>query len=370
MATLDKLIVRDFRNIAVAELRFSPKVNCIWGNNGEGKTNLIDAIWYLSMTKSAFAVMDRYNFRHGTDSFSLSGDYTMDNGTTARFSMEVGQDGKKLRRDDEPLRRISEHIGDLPIVMVSPQDGSMVSESGEERRRFLNAVLSQMDRSYLEAMQQYNRVLSQRNRLLKEERVDGCLLDVFDSRLDALSGDIYEKRKEFTAQLDPVVEKYYGMISGGHEEVSVEYSSDLSKGSMGELLAASRDKDAALGYTSVGLQRDDLSFLLGGHSMRRCGSQGQQKSFLVALKFAQYDLMREQVGRSPMLLLDDVFDKLDYSRISNLLAMVSGADFGQIFITDSNKVRISGLLDRMTTDSAYYETEAGSFTRTEADMNE
>lgn len=227
-----------------------------------------------------------------------------------------------------------------------------------------------MDRNYLDSMVQYNKLLAQRNRTLKTPSPDEELLNVFDSRMGALAAGIYNKRSEFVNGLGPIVKNYYDMISGGNETVSVEYQSALSKQPLEEILAACREKDRLLGYTTAGIQRDDLAFSLGGHPMRHCGSQGQQKSFLVALKFAQYDLMRQQTGASPILLLDDVFDKLDYSRISNLLGMVSGNGFGQIFLTDSNKVRISGLLDRITSDSAYFETTAGNFTRTEAGANE
>ncbi|MCQ2145323.1 MAG: DNA replication/repair protein RecF [Bacteroidales bacterium] len=363
MAILDRIVVQDFRNISLAELRFSPKVNCISGNNGEGKTNLMDAIWYLSMTKSAFSSSDRFNFRHGRDSFSIAGTYVMDNGTCSKFAISVSDGGeKKLRRDDKPYGKISEHIGILPIVMVSPSDTALVSESGEERRKFLNAVLSQMDRKYLSDVQQYNRLLLQRNRELKSHRPDIDLLKIFDARMSAYAGAIHEARARFTADLNPVVSRYYELISGGREEVSIRYSSDLDRGDLESLLAASREKDLVMKFTTVGVQRDDLSFMMGDHPIRKCGSQGQQKSFLVALKFAQYELMKEGYGFPPILLLDDVFDKLDMGRISNLLAMVAGQDFGQIFITDSNKVRLSGIVDGITMDRAYFDTVAGSFT--------
>jgi DNA replication and repair protein RecF len=364
MPVLEKIVISDFRNIELQELEFSPNVNCISGNNGEGKTNLLDAIHYLSMTKSAFASSDRYVLRHGAEELALAGTYAMENGLKSRFALKMTAKGeKKVRRDDKPYQKISEHIGLLPVVMVSPADVSMVSESGEERRRFVNAVLSQMDREYMSALQQYNRLLLQRNRMLKEMDPDRSLLEVIDMRMSALADPIYEARRKFVEDIRPVVSQYYKDVSGGSELVGIEYDSELSKASLDMLLEASYEKDRIMKYTTSGIQRDDFIFTMNGHPIRRYGSQGQQKSFLVSLKFAQYEIMKRNYGFAPILLLDDVFDKLDMGRISNLLQMVASNDFGQIFITDSNKVRMSGIVDRLTQDRAYYETVSGTFTR-------
>ena len=371
MPVLKKIAVQDFRNIVFQELSFSPNVNCVSGNNGVGKTNLMDAIWYLSMTKSALSSSDRFNFRHGTDAFAIAGTYDMtrpgdtDSGTPpplTRFSVQVDSKGeKKVRRDDKPYSRIADHIGTLPIVMVSPADTALVSESGDDRRRFVNSVLSQMDREYLSAIQQYNRLLSQRNRMLKDGVRDDGLLSVFDERMDGYATKVSEVRARFVEELQPVVSERYATLSGGRETVSIGYQSDLLKGSLVDQLRACREKDLALGYTTAGIQRDDFVFKMDGYPIRRCGSQGQQKSFLVSLKFAQYEIMKIRYGFPPTLLLDDVFDKLDMSRIGNLLGMVAGEDFGQIFITDSNKVRMSGIVDNLTADRAYFEADGGEF---------
>ena len=362
MPILEKIVIADFRNIELQELEFSQNINCISGNNGEGKTNLLDAIYYLSMTKSAFATSDRYTFRHGTDEFSISGLYRMENGLSSRFSLKMTSKGeKKVKRDDKPYNKVSEHVGTLPIVMVSPADISLVSESGDERRRFVNAVLSQMDHEYMSAMQQYNRLLLQRNKMLKEMNPDRSLLEVIDMRMGALAQPVYEARKKFVEDLKPIVREFYKAVSGGSEDVDIEYESELSKAPLEQLLAESYEKDRVLKYTTAGLQRDDFAFKMNGWQIRRHGSQGQQKSFLVSLKFAQYEIMKKKYGFAPVLLLDDVFDKLDMGRISNLLQMVSGNDFGQIFITDSNKVRMSGIVDVLTQDRAYFETVAGTF---------
>lgn len=362
MPALKKIVVQNFRNIAFQELTFSPNVNCISGNNGEGKTNLIDAIYYLSMTKSALSTTDKFNFRHGTDSFTVAGTYDMPNGLESRFSVQVRSDGdKKVKRDEKTYQRVSEHIGALPIVLVSPGDISMVSTSGDERRKFVNSVLSQMDKSYLAAVQQYNRYLLQRNHLLKDLSPDEDLLCAFDARLESLAIPISESRRRFVDALTPVVQDYYYELSGGKEEVSIEYVTDMDKGPLSETLLRHRDADRALKFTRAGVHRDDFVFMMDGYPIRKCGSQGQQKSFLVSLKFAQYELMKDSYGFAPILLLDDLFDKLDMGRVSNLLSMVAGADFGQIFLTDSNKVRLESIVDALTDDRSYFETSAGEF---------
>ena len=362
MAVLKKIVVKDFRNIAFQELAFSPGVNCISGNNGEGKTNLLDAIYYLSMTKSALAPTDRMNIRYGEKEFQIGGLYGMPDGLEERFSVRATDTGeKKITRGEKAYGRISDHIGVLPVVMVSPGDSSLVSESGAERRRFLNAVLSQTDRPYLSAIQQYNRLLQQRNALLKEGNADPGLLEVIDTRLEAAGRPVYEARKRFAENLEPAVKKYYSLISGGSEEVGIEYQSDLSKGPLNDILRSQLEKDRIFRYTTAGLQRDDLVFTMNGHPIRRAGSQGQQKSFLVALKFAEYELMRGEDGTAPILLLDDVFDKLDLGRISNLISMVTGSGFSQIFITDCDPARLRKLVDGITEDRAYFSAEGGHF---------
>lgn len=364
MPVLEKIVISDYRNIQLQELEFSPNVNCISGNNGEGKTNLLDAIYYLSMTKSAFATSDRYNFRHGTEEFSIAGTYRMENGLSSRFALAMSSKGdKKVKRDDKVYQKVSEHVGVLPVVMVSPSDVSMVSESGDERRRFVNAVLSQMDREYMNSMQQYNRLLLQRNKMLKDMDVDRSLLEVIDMRMAALADPVYKARRQFVDDLRPVVAEYYRALSGDSEQVDIQYDSSLDKAPLDQLLASSYEKDRILKHTTAGVHRDDFIFTMNGHPIRRYGSQGQQKSFLVSLKFAQYEIMKKKYGFAPVLLLDDVFDKLDMGRISNLLQMVASNDFGQIFITDSNKVRMSGIVDGLTQDRAYFETVSGTFSR-------
>lgn len=360
MPFLKRTIIQDFRNISLQELEFCGKLNCICGGNGEGKTNLLDAVWYLSMTKSAFSVSDRFNFRHGTDSFGISGTYGLENGLGTRISVQVDRDGsKKLKRDDRLYVRISDHIGLLPIVMVSPADSALVTDTGDERRKFVNAVLSQTDAEYLSSVQAYNTLLAQRNRLLKDSPDEDALLDILDERLDATARPIFEKRNRFTGGLVPVVRKYYEMISGASEDVDIEYRSDLLKGELLQTLHDSRQKDRLLKFTSAGIQRDDFIFTMDGFPIRKCGSQGQQKSFLVALKFAQYEIMKDICGTSPILLLDDLFDKLDSKRVANLLDAVSDEGFGQIFLSDTNRERICKAVGAK--ECRFFEAVGGTF---------
>ena len=254
-------------------------------------------------------------------------------------------------------------MGVLPVVMVSPADVSMVSESGEERRRFVNSVLSQMDREYMTALQQYNRLLLQRNTVLKEPSVDCALLEVIDMRLSVLAEPIYQARKKFVDQLKPIVSEYYRLLSGDSEQVDIEYESELSKAGLDMLLASSFERDRIMKHTNVGVHRDDFAFKMNGHPIRRFGSQGQQKSFLVSLKFAQYEIMKKNYGFAPILLLDDVFDKLDMGRVEKLLALVGGEDFGQILITDCNKVRLETTLERAGKEYALFTVEGGDVKR-------
>ena len=284
---LKKIVVQDFRNIELQELEFCPNVNCISGNNGEGKTNLMDAIWYLSMAKSAFSSSDRFNIRFGCSGFALSGLYSMPSGPDTRISVQVDSSSKKMKRDDKVYTRLVDHIGLLPVVMVSPADASMVSETGEERRKFCNAVLSQMSAEYLNFVQNYSRLLLQRNTILKSGSPDWQLLDVMDEQMDSCAVPVSEMRRRLAEDLSPLVQKFYSQISGGKEEVSISYRSDLDGGRLADILRSRREKDTILKYTSAGIQRDDFLFEMNGRPIRRCGSQGQQKSFLVALKFAQ-----------------------------------------------------------------------------------
>ena len=358
---LKRIVVSDFKNISSADLHFSPKINCIFGRNGEGKTNLADAIHYLSMTKDMLAVQDRYAVRYGTDSAAVYGEYAL-GADVARVGLKICADGQKtLKYNDKPCARFSEHIGRLPIVPVSPADMSLVSDAAEERRRFLNGMLSQIDRNYLNSVMSYNKLIKQRNALLRQGGVQDILLETFTDRLGVYAGYIHEKRAWAADLLTPLVSEYYSALSGGREEIGLAYVSELSGKSMQELLSASLARDKVLGYTSTGVHRDDLLFTMDGHPVRKCASQGQRKSFLVSLKLAQSVLMHKVYGHSPLLLLDDLFDKLDRERVGALVDMVAGEGFGQIFITDTDYSALQGVTRAFSTHCMFIEASGGNF---------
>ena len=362
MATLEHIMMQNFRNIVFADLEFSPGVNCICGNNGQGKTNLLDAVHFLSMTKSALGIPDRYCIRQGCRSFALGGVYRLPDGIGTKLSLSVDEKGKTVQRDGKAYRRISSHIGLLPIVAVSPSDGAWVSEGGEQRRSFVNSVLCQMDVAYMAELQKYNRLLDQRNHLLKEASPDAMLLDTLDCSLSPLAERISGARAEFTSRLEVLVAEFYKELSGNGESVGIGYRSDMGDGvSLEEQLSRNRQRDMILRFTSAGVQRDDFIFTMNGVPIRRCGSQGQQKSFIVAVKLAQYEMMRRAYGYAPQLLLDDLFDKLDRRRIAALMALVGRGDYGQIFITDTNRDRVDEIVRGVTADTAYFNAANGEF---------
>jgi len=357
---LKKIAVNNFKNISEAQLVFSPKINCITGINGSGKTNLLDAVYYLSMTKSFFSTIDHFSINYNSDFAALNAEYARDDSGVENISLSFNSKGEKhLKRNSRSYTRFSDHIGLLPVVMVSPSDSSLINDSGEERRKFMNAILSQVDKEYLRRLQNYNQLLIQRNKLLKSDNISDDLLLTFTEQISVNAEYVHARRMEFIEQLLPLVSEYYKLLSGEREEVGIEYKSDLNYGNLNEILMKNLEKDKILKYTSAGVQRDDLQFSMNGHPIRRGGSQGQQKSFLIALKLAQFAVMKKIHGVSPILLLDDLFDKLDMLRVEQLLRLVSSDFFGQIFITDSNKVRISSILEEINGESRSFEIVNG-----------
>ncbi|MDD2583763.1 MAG: DNA replication and repair protein RecF [Bacteroidales bacterium] len=358
---LNKITISGFKNISATEISFSPKLNCITGMNGAGKTNLLDSIYFLSMTKSYFSGLDLNIIGYNIDLCSVAGEYIREDETTDLITFSLEKAGPKhFKRNLKKYSRLSDHIGVIPIVMVSPYDNCLINESGEERRKFMNSILSQLDNEYLRRVQNYNQLLAQRNRLLKSDNFSRDLLDTFSERLSWNATYIFEKRAEFVGKLFPIVNKYYNELSGQKESIEMEYRSHLKQGNLEELLKANIQKDCILKHTSVGIHRDDLVFNMNGHLFRICGSQGQQKTFLISLKLAQFEIMKQMHKRVPLLLLDDVFDKLDMNRVQSLLNMVSSNLFGQIFITDSNKVRVKEILAKINGSSSLFEIDSGT----------
>ncbi len=356
---LKKLVLINFKNIAQAEITLSERLNCFVGDNGAGKTNVLDAVYYLSMSKSALTMTDGQSVRHGEDFFVVEGTYAGDSGSNDTVNCSfLRRSGKVLKLNGKEYDRMADHVGRFPVVMVSPQDSVLITDAAEERRRYLNAFLSQLDRDYLASLMRYNAVLAERNRFLKSSS-DEQMLQIYDMQLADHAARIYERRRDIIERMRPLVAEFYRQLSGDREQVEIEYRSELASASMGELLLASRERDIVNGFTTSGVHRDDMSLRIGGYPLRKYGSQGQQKSFLMSLKLAQYRILAEVCGERPLLLLDDLFDKLDTSRVENLLTLVAGDDFGQIFITDCNRSRLETILSRAGEKYALFMVEGG-----------
>jgi DNA replication and repair protein RecF len=360
---LSRLLISHFKNIDQAGLEFSPGINVLYGDNGEGKTNLLDAIYYLSVCKSALSIPDRSVIRHESHEFTLFGEYAMEKGITEKISCSVPLQGDKIfQRNGKRYEKLSLHVGLLTVVMVSPQDISLVYGSGEERRKYMNFLLSQTEPDYLQTVLEYKKILHQRNKLLKSERVPEDVLQVLDATLSSRADRIHAWRSELCHLLRPHVTRYYSLLASDKEHVDLSYDSDLNRAPMKALLEKYLERDKVLQFTSSGIQRDDIHFSLDSHSLKVCGSQGQQKTFLLALKLAQFALIKQMKGMAPIMLLDDVFDKLDAQRVSRLLHLVVEDGFGQIFITDSNKVRVEEIIRALGGPSKIFRVKEGVFT--------
>ncbi|HAX95402.1 MAG TPA: DNA replication and repair protein RecF [Prolixibacteraceae bacterium] len=351
---LKNLTAVNFKNFQEVVLDCVPRLNCFIGDNGAGKTNLLDAIYYLSFTKSFFNSVDHMNVRHGENWFMLKGFYNRTGKEEEIICSYQESQKKQIKRNSKAYRKMSEHIGLLPLVMVSPGDSVLIMGGSEERRRFMDGVISQFDSGYLHDLIRYNRVLMQRNNLLKQvsqgQAPDVEVIDVYDGQLAESGTKIFERRISFIRDMVPVFQKYYSIISRGVEAVGLEYLSDLSSGPMYDQLKATYARDRMVQYTTAGIHKDDMSLILGDHPMKRIGSQGQQKTYLIALKLAQFEFIANVSGIKPILLLDDIFDKLDKNRVEQIVKLVSGDQFGQIFITDTNREHLDAILRSVTSD--------------------
>ncbi len=350
---LKRLSIVNFKNYDEAEFSFSDKINCFVGNNGVGKTNLMDAIHYLALAKSYFNAIDSQNIKHEKDFAVIQGDFIIDDHPEAIYCGIQRNKRKQFRRNKKDYQKLSEHIGLIPLVMISPADSSLILEGGEERRKFINSVIAQFDRNYLENLIQYNHALVQRNKLLKDinnsENFDRDYLSVWDEQLIAYGQKIFIARKDFIEKLLPVFAKFYSAISGEMEEVKLIYESQLFEKDMRALLNESLRKDLILQYTTTGIHKDELDMKLGGYSLKKTGSQGQQKTFIVALKLAKFDFIRNICKMNPILLLDDIFDKFDHSRVEQIIRLVAENTFGQIFITDTSISHLKKILEEIKT---------------------
>jgi DNA replication and repair protein RecF len=358
---LRNLSLLHFKNFAQAEIDFCPRINCFTGKNGVGKTNLLDAVHYLSLTKSYFNPIDAQNIQHGKEFMVVQGNFDREGNEESIYCGVKRTQKKQFKRNKKEYQRLADHIGFLPVVMISPADNVLITEGSEERRKFINSVISQYDHEYLEDVVRYNHTLLQRNKLLKDagsaQALDQDLVEVLNEQLAGPGERIFRKRSEFAKSLIPVFQKYYSFISFGREQVNVVYQSPLEKNDFRKLLRENLSKDQVLQYTSQGIHKDDLLLTLDGYPIKRIGSQGQQKTLMVALKLAQFDFIRENNGQIPLLLLDDIFDKFDHERVKQVIHLVAEDHFGQIFVADTNKNRIEAVLAELHSEYRIFSIE-------------
>jgi DNA replication and repair protein RecF len=361
---LEKLSLFNFKNYGEASLAFTSSINCFLGKNGSGKTNLLDAIHYLSFTKSFLQATDTQNIRLSQNGFSIKGTFSRDGRRCEVLtSFQVGQK-KVVKEDQADCLRFSEHIGKYPVVLVAPQDMELIWDGGEVRRKFFDTLISQLDKKYLENLIIYTNALKQRNSALRSfsetGNIDYDLLDSYDALLAPSASYISNKRGAFIHTFQPRLISHYRFLSGDEaEEISVTYKSDIQQQNWPDLLRKNLSRDLALQRTTTGVHRDEFLFFLNGQELRRFGSQGQQKSFLVGLKLAEFEMIKEVKSLKPLLLLDDIFDKLDDIRIGKLMARVAENTFGQIFITDARPLRTKEMMDKVGLTSSSYLIESG-----------
>ena len=358
---LKRISILNYKNLEQVELTFSPKLNCFLGQNGMGKTNLLDAIYFLSFCKSAGNPIDSQNIRHDADFFVIQGFYEVADGTPEEVYCGMKRRQKKqFKRNKKEYTRLSDHIGFLPLVMVSPADTELIAGGSEGRRRFMDVVISQYDKEYLDALIRYNKALAQRNILLKSEKpVEDELFAVWEEMMAKAGEVVYRKREAFVNEFIPIFQSFYSFISQDREQVGLSYRSHARDASLLEVLRESRERDRIMGFSLKGIHKDDLEMLLGDFPIKREGSQGQNKTYLVALKLAQFDFLHRAGNTVPLLLLDDIFDKLDASRVEQIVKLVAGDRFGQIFITDTNRDHLDKILHKVGGDYRMFRVDQG-----------
>lgn len=359
---LENISIINYKNIKRVNLDLSPKINCLIGHNGVGKTNFLDAIYYLSFCRSANNPIDSQIIMHDENFFMLEGNYRTEQGDIENIYCGMKRGTKKhFKRNKKEYKRLSQHIGLVPLIYVSPSDSSLIEGGSEERRRLMDVVISQYDHSYIELLSNYNKALQQRNALLKmEEEPDSSLLDIWEQEMARNGELLFQKRLAFVDELVPVFQQIYQQISGQREIVSLRYISHCQRGPLLDVIQRDRFKDRAVGYSLHGVHRDDLEMLIGDFQMKREGSQGQNKTFVLALKLAQFDFLRRTSSTTtPLLLLDDIFDKLDAQRVESIVQLVSGDNFGQIFITDTNRDHLDKILSKSDGEYKIFTVEGG-----------
>ena len=353
----------NFKNYEEAEIALSSNVNCFVGMNGSGKTNILDAVHYLSLCKSYMNVLDRQNIRFDQQFFAIQGIWDKEEQEIAIHCAVKAGAKKVFKRNKKEYEKLADHIGQFPAVMISPYDRDLISEGSELRRKWMDGIISQFDRHYLDDIQKYGKILDQRNALLKnmyEQRLfDRESIEVWNDQMSRIGTAIHQKRKQFLEEFIPVFQERYNYIGLEEEEVHLEYRSQLNEMSFDDLLKAFEKKDAITHYSNGGTHKDDLLFTIKGHPIKKFGSQGQQKSFIIALRLAQYDWLKKQLNVNPVLLLDDIFDKLDQIRVKKLLNLVSNNYFGQVLVTDTDEERLRAIFQTGDFESKMFKVEQG-----------
>lgn len=370
---LKRISILNYKNLEQVELDFSPKMNCFIGQNGMGKTNLLDAVYYLSFCKSSANPIDSQNIKHNQDFFVVQGSYLTDEGEPEEVYCGLKRRQKKqFKRNKKEYSKLSDHIGLIPLVMVSPADSELILGGSEERRRFMDVVISQYDREYLSTLIRYNKAMAQRNTLLKAEvEPDDELMNVWEEMMASAGEVVFRKRNDFINEFIPTFQSFYSYISQDQEVVNLSYESHAMQGNLLQIIRESRQRDRIMGYSLKGIHKDDLVMQLAEYPIKREGSQGQNKTYLVALKLAQFDFLRRTGSNTtPLLLLDDIFDKLDASRVEQIVKLVSGDKFGQIFITDTNRDHLDKILRKIEGEYKVFGVEQGAIYERKELMNE
>ncbi len=362
---LKQISIVNYKNIGQADFIFSTKINCFLGNNGMGKTNILDAIYYLSFCKSFCNTIDNQNISHDQEFFMIQGFYNLSEKEEEVYCGMKRKQKKQFKRNKKEYVRLSDHIGLLPLVMISPEDSTLILGGSEERRKFIDQVISQSDKLYLDALIRYNKALFQRNAMLKNDSSEReiSLMEILEEQMNHSADYIYAKRCQFITDFTPIFQEYYNFICDGNEQVTLLYDSHLKEGNLTEQLRLSRAKDRILGYTTKGIHKDDLEMQLGDYPLKRVGSQGQNKTYLIALKLSQFMFLKRASNTTPILLLDDIFDKIDALRVEKIIRLVSGETFGQIFITDTNRKYLDEIIAEAHQNYHLYQVENGNFTQ-------
>lgn len=370
---LKHISILNYKNLEQVELDFSPKMNCVFGLNGMGKTNLLDAVYYLSFCKSSTNPIDSQNIRHEQEFFVIQGFYATEDGSPEEIYCGLKRRQKKqFKRNKKEYTRLSDHIGFIPLVSVSPADSDLIAGGSDERRRFMDVVISQYDKEYLDALIRYNKALAQRNSLLKSETpVDEELYLVWEEMMASAGEVVFQKRAEFIEEFIPIFQSFYSYISQDRERVNLVYDSHAQDASLLDILKNNRVKDQIMGYTLRGIHKDELNMLIGDFPIKREGSQGQNKTYLIALKLAQFDFLKRTGSHTtPLLLLDDIFDKLDATRVEQIVKLVAGDNFGQIFITDTNREHLDNILRKTSHEYKMFEVQQGDISEMKEEENE